>query len=305
VLVLAAGVQRAFEVGDYTLPTIGYAIMRFAMVVQWLRVAASDPESRPIAVRYAVGISIVQVLWIVRLFVTQGFPDWLLVVVFAFLAVCEMAVPLIAERRTLSRWHPHHIAERYGLFVIILLGESVLASTVAVQQVVNAGSATGLFVLLAASGLALLFGLWWIYFLEPAHEGLERRRSRSFYWGYGHYGIFVALTAAGAGLEAAVASMAESAEEGHHVDATVVAYGVAVPVAVFLALMWVLYRPLTGPTVIPPAVSLGAAVVVLLIPLAAHSTGIAVAVLLIALTVAVAVAATIVYRRIRPPVTLD
>lgn len=301
VLVLAAGVQQAFEVGDFTLPTIGYAIMRFAMVAQWLRVAASDPESRATALRYAIGISIVQVLWIVRLFVTQGFPGWLLVVVFVLLALCEMAVPLVAERPRLTQWHPHHIAERYGLFVIILLGESVLASTVAVQQIVNAGAATGLFVLLAASALALLFGLWWIYFLEPAHEGLERRRSLSFWWGYGHYGIFVALTAAGAGLEAAVVSM-----EGHEgVDPTVVGYGVAVPVAVFLVLMWGLYRPLTGPTVIPPAVSLGAAAVVLLLPLAAHSVGIAVTILLIALTVAAVVATTIVYRRFRPPVSVD
>ena len=301
VLVLAAGVGSAYDHGDFTLVTIGYAIMRFAMVAQWLRVAASDPESRATALRYAAGIAIVQVLWIVRLFVTQGFPDWLLIVVFVALAVLEMLVPVVAERPGLTPWHPHHIAERYSLFTIILLGESVLASTTAVQHIVTAGSATGEFVLLSASGLALLFGIWWVYFLEPAHEGLERRRSRSFYWGYGHYFLFLSLVATGAGLEAAVASMSEHVEA----DPTAITYGVAVPVALFLVLMWVLYRPLIGPTVIPPAAGLGAAVIILLLPLAASSISIGVVVLLIALVMAAVIAMTIVYRRAHPPRLVD
>ena len=40
------------------------------------------------------------------------------------------AVPVWAERAgRRRRWHPDHIAERYGLFTIIVLGESILAAT--------------------------------------------------------------------------------------------------------------------------------------------------------------------------------
>ena len=48
-----------------------------------------------------------------------------------------------AERgRATTPWHPHHIAERYGLFTIIVLGESILSATVAVQAALDAAQAT-------------------------------------------------------------------------------------------------------------------------------------------------------------------
>ena len=53
---------------------------------------------------------------------------------FALLVVCELCVPAWAERTGTTTWHPHHIAERYGLFFIIVLGETILSSTLAVQE---------------------------------------------------------------------------------------------------------------------------------------------------------------------------
>ncbi|GAA2231833.1 low temperature requirement protein A [Herbiconiux moechotypicola] len=305
VLVLAAGVPGAFGEGDYTLITVGYFIMRIALVVQWLRAAAQDPSGRATALRYALGITVVQALWIVRLFVTAGLPFGVQVTVFVVLALLEMAVPPWAERTGETRWHPHHVAERYALFVIILLGESVLAVSVGVQEVVAAGAGSAPFVVLAASGLALLFGLWWVYFLQPAHEGLERNRRWAYFWGYGHYLVFAALAAVGAGLEVSVKAFAElghesPSEEGHTLPLELVAFSIAVPVAVYLVMMWVLYRPLLGPTVIPPALSLGGASVVLALPLLVGPLPLPAVLLAIALTVAAVIAVTILLRRPRP-----
>ena len=58
--------------------------------------------------------------------------------------------------------------------------------------------------LVGGGGLVLLFALWWMYFLKEAGAGLARRRELGFWWGYGHFGIFAALAALGAGLEVAV-----------------------------------------------------------------------------------------------------
>ena len=71
VLVLAAGVQPAFELADFRLAVAGYVIMRIALVAQWLRVAGSVPEYRETALRFAIPIAILQFLWVIRL----GFPD--------------------------------------------------------------------------------------------------------------------------------------------------------------------------------------------------------------------------------------
>src|SRR3954447_10531253 len=55
-LVLAAGVGPAFEDADFRIITIGYVIMRLALVAQWLRASRSDPERRNVALRYAIGV---------------------------------------------------------------------------------------------------------------------------------------------------------------------------------------------------------------------------------------------------------
>jgi low temperature requirement protein LtrA len=59
-------------------------------------------------------------------------------------------------------------------------------------------------VIVSVASLVLVVALWWAYFLQPAGEGLERRRNLSLYWGYGHFLLFAALAAVGAGLDAAV-----------------------------------------------------------------------------------------------------
>lgn len=119
VLILAAGVPAAFD-GDFTTVTFGYLVMRIGLVSLWVRAAVAHPAGRATALRYAAGLSIVQVFWVSRLALPDGGPTWL----FFVLAACDLSVPLIAERPGMTTWHPHHIAERYGLFTIILLGRA-------------------------------------------------------------------------------------------------------------------------------------------------------------------------------------
>jgi low temperature requirement protein LtrA len=64
VLVFTAGIPAAFEHFDYATVVAGYVIMRLAMVAQWLRAAHSDPAARAGTLRYAIGITVVQLGWI-------------------------------------------------------------------------------------------------------------------------------------------------------------------------------------------------------------------------------------------------
>ncbi|RQW88785.1 low temperature requirement protein A [Micromonospora globispora] len=50
------------------------------------------------------------------------------------------AIRVVAERRGATTWHPHHIAERYQLFTLIVLGEVVLSTSVAIQSGIDAGN---------------------------------------------------------------------------------------------------------------------------------------------------------------------
>ncbi|GAB3979905.1 low temperature requirement protein A [Actinoallomurus acanthiterrae] len=292
VLVLAAGVPAAADHADYRAVTLGYFIMRIGLVAQWLRAAVEDPAGRRTALRYATGIAIVQAGWVLRLVLsaTGALPSSAQLPFFIGLDVLELMVPRWAERITPTSWHPHHIAERYGLFTIILLGESVLAVSSGVAGALETAEINGRLVVIAVSGLVLLFAIWWLYFLVPAGAGLDERRHRSYRWGYGHYGIFAALAALGAGLKIAVE------QTGHDLNASPLAicYAVAIPAAVFLTSLWLVHAPIVAEPVVKPAAILGGTGVILAVPLAAPRIGVvavvaaiaAVNVLITAITIA-------------------
>jgi low temperature requirement protein LtrA len=216
---------------------IGYVVMRVGLVLQWLRAARHDPEHRRTALRYAAGIVVVQLAWIGFVWVAEV--DALRVPCFVLLALADMSVPVWAERTGMTTWHPHHIAERYGLFTIIVLGESVLGSTVAVQVAVERFGWSPALLVVGGAGFVLVFAIWWLYFLRTAGEGLEHLRSPwvLWLWGYGHYVVFAALAALGAGIEVAVSAVGGSA----HVPALVATAFVAVPVVVFVVVAWLLH----------------------------------------------------------------
>ncbi|YCK34183.1 low temperature requirement protein A [Actinomadura sp. ATCC 39365] len=276
VLVLAVGVPAAAGHSDYGIITLGYLVMRIGLVAQWLRAAFEDPASRRTGLRYAAGIGLVELGWLLRLaLLTAGLlPASLQLPFFACLVVLELAVPWWAERVRATTWHPQHIAERYGLFTIILLGESVLAASRGVEGALEAAP----LVVIAGSGLVLLFALWWLYFLVEAGEGLSERRHRSYWWGYGHFGIFAALAALGAGLEVAVE------QSGRQVAASPMAigYAVAVPVGVYLILLRAVHALVDADSVIPRTAVAGCVGAVVLSPLAAPWIGVAAVVALIA-----------------------
>ena len=264
VLVLAAGVAPAATDADYRAVTIGYLIMRSGLVAQWLRAGADDRAGRATARRYAAGIALAQVGWLAFLVLAgdasaiERLPGFL-----AMVAV-ELAVPRWAERTRPTSWHPHHIAERYGLFTIILLGEIVLAATTAVQRTVATSRPNAALVTVAISALLLVFAFWWLYFLYPAGRGLVERRERSYRWGYGHYVVFSALAALGAGLDVAV----EQTAGGVDASSTAVSYGVAVPVAAFLLALSGVQASVASATYAGRRAVVAATGVVLLLPIA-------------------------------------
>lgn len=237
-LTVAAGVERVFE-DDFRVIVVGYVLMRLAMVAQWLRAARSSPECRPAALVYAAGITVCQVLWVIRLFL----PASTALVTFFALALLELAVPVLAERRSPTPWHAHHISERFGLFTLIVLGETILSATNAIKEGVSEGDHIGPLISLSAAGLVLVFAMWWLYFERPGHVRLNRRPTMltSMSWGYGHYLIFASAAAVGAGLELAVGYDTGAV----HLDGVTAALPTTVPVAVFLLSVWLLH---IGPT---------------------------------------------------------
>lgn len=253
VVILALGIPAVFdsidagEPFDYQVVAAGYVVMRVAMIAMWLRVAAQDPANRVAALRYAVWNGAIQVCWVtVALLRIENVP--LLVALLAGLWALELVGPAFAtwegrgagDRWRGTPWHAGHITERFGLLVIITLGEGILGTIAAVAAVVAEVDWSVEAVLIVVAGVGLTFGLWWSYFLVPSAAVLRRHRSRNWTWGYGHIILFGALAAVGAGLH-----VSAYAAEGHIAIGTVgVVLSVAIPVFVFTIVYFVLYSVL-------------------------------------------------------------
>lgn len=232
-LVMAAGIPAVFQQHNFDVIIIGYVIMRLALVTQWIRVAKHDPERKVTAYRYAIGIVLVQLGWLVGNFSPIHMTTWL----FLILVFFELAVPFYAEKHATTPWHPHHIVERYGLLTIIVLGESIIGSFAATQEAFSNRVINYQEIFLIIGGLLMMFAMWWVYF-DRSHHHHQRRGVQPFLWGYGHFFIFISIAVLGAALAAAVDVSTQHA----HISSQMMGLIIATSLAVYSTYIWLFYE---------------------------------------------------------------
>lgn len=241
-LIVALGVPDVFHsldeghVLDNSVMVAGYVVIRVATIALWLRAARHDTERRRTCLAYAVNISIAQAGWIALIFLNLPLATTL--VCTTALTLFELAGPLFAETRYRpTPWHPHHIAERYGLLVIITLGEVILGTILAISAVIEEQGWSLEAGLVAFGGTALAFGMWWSYFVLPFGHLLAHHRERAFPWGYLHLFVFGSLVVTGAGLHVAANVITGNA----HVSDTFAVLCIAIPVLMFETFIFAIY----------------------------------------------------------------
>jgi low temperature requirement protein LtrA len=185
---------------------LAYASMRLLMTGLFLRALRHVLASlRPFVILYAAGNALGAAIWLSSLLV----PEPGRYAVWAAGLFVELLGPILAVR-TLSNprvsFHPRHIAERYGLFTIIVLGESVLAVVVGTADTNWERSA----VLTAVFSFVVAACVWWLYFDHVGSSGIELGPRPAFYWGYGHFAVYAGIAAFGVGAQLAIEAAAET-----------------------------------------------------------------------------------------------
>lgn len=113
-------------------------------------------------VSYTVALCVSGPLLVVGAFV----PAWLRVFVWGAAAVTDLATPALARRRLMAaRFAPSHLAERFGGFLIIALGESIVAIG---APAASAGHLRAATVGAVAAAFVLACALWWVYYVFAA-----------------------------------------------------------------------------------------------------------------------------------------
>jgi low temperature requirement protein LtrA len=179
---------------------LSYAAIRIILVLEYVRtdISKSFSSATPLIRRYSIGFLCGAIVWIISAFIPPPFRFLL----WGIALVIDFAT-LITAGRLHSQFAPHisHLPERIGLFIILVLGESVLEVVVGAQ---NREFDIYSMVILAL-GLSIPFSLWWLYFdsVDGAPIRALREKGRiGVYslWLIGHFPLVVAITSIGVGL---------------------------------------------------------------------------------------------------------
>jgi low temperature requirement protein LtrA len=140
--------------------------------------------------------------------------------VWAVAAVLDLATPVVARRRLMSvPFHPTHLPERFGLFVLIALGESIVGMGVAAAA---APHLRGAVVVALALSFVLACGLWWVYYVFAASAIEHAMRTATVLrvdlvrqvLSYGHLAFIGGIIAVAVGMSDAVAAPGERLARG-------------------------------------------------------------------------------------------
>ncbi|GAB4453310.1 MAG: hypothetical protein Kow0031_35580 [Anaerolineae bacterium] len=225
---LGVSVTGAF--GDLTVQfALTYAAVRLVLLLLYIRTWRHAPQAKPLTQRYVVAHGIGIVIWVASAFVAAPL-NWLLWLLAIGVEIGNVYLPQTRRLQSLLPPDPHHMVERYGIFTIIVLGESFI-------KTISAGAGTP-FNLTAAVfsffGIGVVFGLWWLYFDDVEEADIKPAHFAPYVWIYAHLPLAIGLTAFGVAAKKLFLAAGDDYVKGHYL---LLFCGAMVLVAVSLALI--------------------------------------------------------------------
>jgi low temperature requirement protein LtrA len=165
--------------------------------------------SRPLVSGYLRGFSLDTALWAASIMapLPWRYGLWLAAM------TASVATPWLMRRvQVQSPLSTSHLPERFGLFTILVLGESIAAVVASLQPGAGTRGWT-----IAGAGLVVATGLWWVYFdnfdgTVVRRDPARRHDLRPTAWIYGHFPLTLCLVLVGSGMAHLAAVHDETSE---------------------------------------------------------------------------------------------
>lgn len=145
-------------VGKYAVPFAAcFLVGRVLLLLLHLRAWRHVPEGRPTIQVYLVALALSSALWAVSLAV----PDTTRYVLWAVAVLVDGLGPVLATlREDRLPLHLEHLPERFGLLIILVLGEALGGAVRGIHDAGWAPASVGI----GVAGLVVTAAMWWIYF---------------------------------------------------------------------------------------------------------------------------------------------
>ena len=172
---------------------LAYVTLRSLMLALYARAWFSVPEARPLIRFYGLGYALGAGIWLSSLAV----PAPAKYVVWAIALTEELSLPPLTTRlHRRIRTSASHLPERWALFTLLVIAESVVAVALATAGARwQVASATA-----AVLGFAGVVGAWWLYFDRQADVVLSGSTVSVVIYSYAHIPLLIGLAAMSAGV---------------------------------------------------------------------------------------------------------
>jgi low temperature requirement protein LtrA len=184
---------------------VAYVVLRSIMLGLYWRAWRVVPEARPLIRFYGPGYSIGVAIWLASLAVGTPLRYWM----WGIALVLDLSLPPLSPRMVRPRvpTSGSHLPERWALFTMIVIGESIVAVAIGTSGTdwrLDSAAA-------AVLGFSAVAATWWLYFDRQANVVLRSSTPVALIYSYAHLPLLMGLAAMSAG----VSLLIERAGEDH------------------------------------------------------------------------------------------
>ena len=234
-VIMALTIHDALQGGSAAFAA-AYTALRLVIIFLYVQAWRLVPESRELTARYTISFSVAFCLWLLSIAVPEPIRFWLWAIAL-LIEVSNGPITYLTIRKVPTQ--KSHMDERFGLFVIIVLGEAIIAVATGVSETTWQWQSA----LTGVGGFLTAVSLWWMYFeradestINQALRGGKLALLRSYLYGYSHILAFMGIVATGVGIQFAIEAVS-SGDFGAEAR-TVLCGGVAIFLVGVTALQW-------------------------------------------------------------------
>ncbi|MCB9170943.1 MAG: low temperature requirement protein A [Flavobacteriales bacterium] len=206
VAAVAITVQDAFA-GEPRGLAIAFCVLQFLITYMWWSVGLYDPSHRAFNIFYTVNYLIALALLLTSVFVSGQVIIWL----WTAALVLDLTPPLIGARRIVRGVRADgreftastSIVERFGLFTIIVLAESILAAVAGIAAIPHKHPVAWIAFVLA---ILIAFLLWSLYFDMTSEQETRTGYGYMQWLMFLHFPLLASFSIAGACLKVVLTS---------------------------------------------------------------------------------------------------
>jgi low temperature requirement protein LtrA len=195
VVAMALSIHDALHGGSAQF-AVAFVVVRGIVLVLNARARRHAAAARPLLNLFLAAFGIGASLWLVSTLV----PEPARYLLWGIALTVELSAPWIGRRQIeKAPIHASHLVERFGLFTLIVLGESVISVAQGAADV----DWTAATVAAATGGFLVVACLWWLYF-DRLDDGAIRSVLRGLVWNYAHLPLLAGLVSVAVGTEFAI-----------------------------------------------------------------------------------------------------